>query len=125
MTIDASMKADWNLLRNAFKGWRDDAMATKLETHIDRRIVAQFFTFWMVHQRGRLLERVRDQRFLREALEIWRERFEGINEALYSTLQIIEQTRTTKVLTSSLQLWRDILAYRAQEKDLAAVFCLI
>src|SRR5947207_6239358 len=119
------MKADWNLLRNAFKGWRDDAMATKLEAHIDRRIVAQFFSFWMVHQRGRLLERVRDQRFLREALEIWRERFEGINEALYSTLQIIEQTRTTKVLTSSLQLWRDILAYRAQEKDLAAVFCFI
>src|SRR5208282_1233120 len=124
MTIDAGTTADWNLLRNAFKGWRDDAMATKLENRIDRRIVARSFSYWMVRQRGQLLERVRDQRFLQEALEIWRERFEGIHEALDSTSQIIEQTRAIKILRSSLQMWRRTLAYRAQENDLAAVPCL-
>lgn len=121
MTIDASTKADWNLLRNAFKGWHDDAMATKLENRIDRRIVARSFSYWMVRQRGRLLERVKDRRFLQEALEIWRERFQGIHEALDSTSQIIEQTRAIKVLRSSLQMWRATLAYRSQENDLAAV----
>src|SRR5438876_10422652 len=111
-------------MRNAFKGWRNDAMAAKIENRIDRRIVAASVSYWMVRQRGRLLERVRDQRFLQEALEIWRERFEGIHEALDSTSQIIEQARATKVLRSSFQMWRDILAYGAQEKDLAAVSCL-
>src|SRR5271170_663749 len=106
MTVHASGKANWNLLRNSFKGWRDDAIATRLESKIDRRIMGKQFSFWMVRQRGRLLERVRDQRFLQEALEIWRERFEGIHEALDSTSQIIEQTRANKILKSSLQIWK-------------------
>ena len=99
-------------------------MATKLENRIDRCVVARSFSYWMVRQRGRLLERVRDQRFLHEALEIWRERSQGIHEALDSTSQIIEQTRAIKILRSSFQMWWETLAYRAQENDLAAVLSL-
>lgn len=124
MTIDASAKADLNLLRNAFRSWQNDVTKTKLENHIDQRIVAQSFSYWMVRQRGRLLGRVRDRRFLQEALEIWRERFQEIHEALDSTSQIIEQTRAIKVLRSSLRMWRATLAYRSQENDLAAVASL-
>ena len=87
-------------------------MATKLESHIDRRVVAESFSYWMVRHRGRLLERVRDQRFMQEALEIWRERFEAIHEALGPISKIIQQTRAIKVLRSTLQMWRETLAYR-------------
>jgi len=108
-------------MRNAFKGWRNDAMAAKIENRIDRRIVAASVSYWMVRQRGRLLERVRDQRFLQEALEIWRERLEGIHEALDTTSQIVEFTRSTKILRSSLYIWREALAFQVEEYELAAV----
>jgi hypothetical protein len=121
MTIDASTQADWKLLRAAFKGWRDDSLSSWLESRIDRRRLRLSFSFWMVRQRGVLLERVRDQRFLHEALEIWKERYEGIQEVLDSTLEIVETTRITKVLRSSLHLWKETLEFRRGEYELASV----
>jgi hypothetical protein len=121
VTIDAGTKANWNLLRNSFKAWRDDAMVSKMERQIDRRVIADTFSYWMVRQRGRLLERVRDHRFLREALEMWKDKFDGIREDLDTTCEILEHTRGTKLLKSSLQLWREILAFRREEYEVALV----
>jgi hypothetical protein len=121
MTIDAGTKANCNLLRNSFKAWRDDAMVSKMERQIDRRLLAESFSYWMVRQRGRLLERVRDHRFLQEALEIWKDRFDGIREELDTTFEILEHAQATKVLKSSLQLWRENLAFRDEELELALV----
>jgi hypothetical protein len=96
-------------------------MATKFESSVDRRVIAKAFSYWMIRQRGRLLERVRDQRFLQETLEIWRERFEGIHEALDSASQIIQQTRATKVMISIMQIWGEALAFHREESNLATV----
>ena len=121
MTIDAGTKANCNLLRNSFKAWRDDAMVSKLDRQIDRRIITESFSYWMVRQRGRLLERVRDHRFLQEALEIWRDRFDGIREELDTTFEMLEHARIAKVLKSSLLLWKENLAFRNEEHELALV----
>src|SRR5271155_3067318 len=66
MTIDAGTKANCNLLKNSFKAWCDDAMVSKLDRQIDRRIITESFSYWMVRQRGRLVERVCNHRFLQE-----------------------------------------------------------
>src|SRR5277367_5582402 len=111
VTIDAGTKANWNLVRNSFKAWRDDAMVSKMERQIDRRITTNAFSYWMVRQRGRLLERVRDHRVLHETLEIWKDRFDGIREDLDTNCEIFEHARVTKLLKSALQLWRENLAF--------------
>ena len=121
VTIDAGTKANWNLLRNSFKAWRDDAMVSKIERQIDRRLVAETFSYWMVRQRGRLLERVRNHRFLREALETWNERLDGIRDELDTACEIFENTQVVKVLRSSLEIWRDHLAFRNGETEIALV----
>ena len=96
-------------------------MVSKMERQIDRRIIAKSFSYWMVRQRGRLLERVRDHRFLQEALEIWRDRFDGIREELDTTFEILEHARVAKVLKSSLRLWRENLEFLNEEHELALV----
>ena len=68
-----------------------------------------------------MLERVRDHRFLQEALETWKDRFEGIREELDTTYEIVEHARITKLLKSSLQLWRENLAFRHEEYEVAMV----
>ena len=99
-------------------------MAAKLESHIDRRVQAESFSYWMVRHRGRLLERVRDRRFLQEAFEIWRERYEGIHGALDLAFQAIQRNRSVKILKSSMHIWRETLRFRRDEGDLAAVLSL-
>lgn len=108
-------------MRNAFKSWRDDTIATRLENRIDQRLVLESFMYWVLRQRGKLLERVRDRRFLQEALEIWRERYNGMHEVLDSTSEIVEQTRTSKILRSSLRIWREALTFRIEENEAAIV----
>jgi hypothetical protein len=121
LTVDACTQAEWKLLRSSFKAWRDDAGSTRLEKRIDRRIVAQSFRLWVIQQRSKLLARVRDQSFLQEALEIWKERWREIQDALNSTLEISERSRAMKILGTSLTLWQETLAIRRQEYDLAIV----
>jgi Sfi1 spindle body protein len=108
-------------MRNAFKGWRDDAMVTRQENRVDRRLISESFMYWVLRQRGKLLERVRDHRFLQEALEIWRERYEGMGEVLDSTSRIIEQSRASKILRSSLHIWREALTFCIEENEVATV----
>jgi len=120
-TIHANAHADWKLLKASFKSWRHDAASMKLENSINRECVRRTFTYWKVQLRGVLLGRLRDHRFLQEAMEIWRERFEGMQEVLDSTLEIVETSRTTKILWSSLQIWRERLAIRTEERDLGMV----
>jgi hypothetical protein len=121
LTVDAGSKANWNILRNTFKAWRNDAIAAKMESRVDHRILAGSFSYWIIRQRGKLLERVRDDRFVREAFEIWKERFDGIREELDTTSQIVEDARITKVLRSSLSIWRENLTFRSEEMDMAVV----
>ena len=123
-TIDAGAKANWNLLRNSFKGWRDDSMVSKMEREIDRRIITESFAYWIVRQRGRLLERVRDHRFLQEAVEIWKDRFDGIRDELDTICETLKHGRAAKVLKSSLRLWIENLAFRNEEDELALVKAL-
>jgi Sfi1 spindle body protein len=121
MTVDAESKANWSLLRCAFKGWKDDAMASRIEVQIDHRAVSGAFGFWVIRQRGRLLQRVRDQRFLQEAFEIWKERYEGIHDALESTSEILEHSRAVKLLNGSFQVWRQRLRFCDEQVHLAEV----
>jgi hypothetical protein len=121
LTVDADTTADLNLLRNAFKAWRDDMVATRLEGCIDRRILRNSFSFWVIRQRGRLLERVRDHRFLQEALEIWKERLEGLHEELRPICYIIEQRRARRTLRYFLRMWRDALKFHSETKNVATV----
>jgi hypothetical protein len=121
MTVDASTKANWKLLRTTFKAWREDAVSARLASRIDHRRLQKSFSFWVVRQRGVLLERVRDQRFLQEALDIWRERYEGIQEVLDSTLEVVETTRSNKLLRTSFRIWKENVAIREEEHDLACV----
>jgi len=125
MTVDAERKASWSLLRTAFKGWRDDAVANRIEARIDHQIVSGALSFWVVQQRGRLLQRVRDQRLLQEALEIWKERHEGIHNALEATSGILEHTRSIKLMDESLHIWREQLRLNAEQVYIAKVIASI
>jgi hypothetical protein len=125
MTVDAEGKANWSLLRTAFKGWKDDAVASRIEARIDRRIVSGALLCWVVRQRGRLLQRVRDQRFLQEAFEIWKERYEGIHNALESTSEIVEHTRSIKLMDESFRIWGERLQFSAEQVNIAEVIALV
>jgi hypothetical protein len=119
--VDASTQAEWKLLRTSFKAWRDDAVASQLEKRMEGRSLKQYFRLWVIQQRGKLLGRVRDEWFLREALGIWRERLNEIQDALNSTLDVAERSRAKKILGTSIKLWRETLAIRNEEYELAAV----
>jgi hypothetical protein len=125
MTVDAESKANWSLLRTAFKGWKDDAVASRIEARIDHRLVSGTLSFWIVKQRGRLLQRVRDQRFLQEAFEIWKERHEGIHNALESTSEIVEHTRSVKLMDESFRIWGERLQFSAEQVNIAQVIAFI
>ena len=123
-TIDVGAKANWKLLKNSFKGWRDDAIASKMEHKIDRRIIANSFTYWMIQQRGQLLKRVQDHRILQEALEIWRARLDRIREELNMVCKTLNRGQAAKVLKSSLRLWMRNVAFRDKEYQSALVKAL-
>jgi hypothetical protein len=93
----------------------------RLERSIDQRRQREYFTYWIVQQRGILLSRVRDQRFLQEALEIWKERFEGIQTVLDGTLEIAESGRNVRILSDSFSKWRRSLTMRNKQVELAIV----
>jgi Sfi1 spindle body protein len=125
MTVDAESKANWSLLRTAFKGWKGDAVASRIEARIDRRIVSGALSFWVVRQRGRLLQRVRDQRFIQEALDIWKEQYEGIHNALESTSEIVEHTRSVKLMDESFRIWGEKLQFTTEQANIAKVIASV
>ena len=110
------------MLRTAFKAWHDEAMVTRMENHIDKRILSGSFSYWILRQRGRLLERVRDHRFQQEAFEIWRERFEGIRDALDSTGEIVQKAKSAKIVKSFFEMWLQKLRDREDEYEVAIVY---
>jgi len=83
------------------------------------------FAFWVIRQRGRLLQRVRDQRFLQEGFEIWRERYEDIHDALESTSEILGHTRAAKSLNETLHVWRERLKLYDEQAYVAEVLALL
>jgi len=99
-------------------------MASRVETRIDRRVMSRAFAFWVIRQRGRLLQRVRDQHFLQEAFEIWKERYEGIYYALQSTSEFLRQTRVVRSLNGTLHVWRERLKLCDEQANVADVRAL-
>ena len=100
-------------------------MASRIETRIDHRVMSGAFAFWVIRQRGRLLQRVRDQRFLQEAFEIWKERYEGIHDALESTFEILGHARAANSLNDTLYVWRERLKLCDEQADVAEVRALL
>jgi len=110
------------MLRTVFKAWHDEAMVTRIENHLDKKLLSRSFSYWMLRQRGRLLERVRDHRFQQEAFDIWRERFEGIRGALDSWGEQLQKGNSAKIAKCFFQMWVQKLRDRDDEYEVAIVY---
>lgn len=121
LTIEAGTQANWNLLKTSFKAWRNDTVAARCQTRINRRLLYNTLSFWMIKHRGALLVRVHDQRFIQEAFRIWRERLDEIRVTLDSALETAQRSRTLRITRSSFEIWRERLAVLFQMHNLATV----
>jgi Sfi1 spindle body protein len=96
-------------------------IAARITDGIDRRIVMEYFSRWRIAQRALLLNRVRQDRFLAEAFEIWRERYQGIHGVLDPSLLDFQKRRNLKLLRDAFELWRESSEMLEEQYEIATV----
>ncbi|KAI0046680.1 hypothetical protein FA95DRAFT_1542135 [Auriscalpium vulgare] len=100
------------------------AMERRADKHVARQddiLVMAVSRVWRAHERGRLLERVRDVRVLRQTMDAWKKR-KRQQEELEAQAQNFYLRSGTHVVSSAVAAWRERRVHVEQATALAVEY---
>ncbi|KAL1965031.1 hypothetical protein VTN77DRAFT_6091 [Rasamsonia byssochlamydoides] len=110
------------VMRNAWTAWNDRLRCHALTARIEERLKMEAIYKWVLAERFRLAQRIRDQRIMRETFAIF------ILNARATSSQLMQRERQYRLhhdrelLRSKLACWREKLVLQRQREYIASEF---
>lgn len=110
------------IMRNAWTTWNDLLRCQALSARIDERLKMETMYKWILAERYRLMQRIRDQRIARDVFAKFVTNIRATYSELLQRADVHEDYRIEEVLRSKLACWREKLALQRQREYLAFEF---
>ncbi|OLL25758.1 Protein sfi1 [Neolecta irregularis DAH-3] len=89
--------------------WERQARLKQVTREVESNITFRLFHFWITQERAVLLGRVRDCRLVRDALAVWRNRYQNIRDTLYVVEKTVILNTEFRVQKKTFKNWKDRL----------------
>ncbi|KAL4939378.1 hypothetical protein BDV06DRAFT_199059 [Aspergillus oleicola] len=110
------------IMRNAWVAWNDHLRCQALSVRIEERLKIETMYKWILAERYRLMQRIREQRISREVFSTFVTNIRSKYTKLLHNADIHEDQKTDDQLRSKLDLWRNRLALQRQRDVVAFEF---
>jgi protein SFI1 len=110
------------VMRNAWTAWNDRLRCQALNARIEERLKMEAIYKWVLAERYRLAQRIRDQRILREAFATFILNARATSSELMQRERQHRLHRNRELLRSKLTCWRERLALERQREYMASEF---
>jgi protein SFI1 len=110
------------VIRNAWTTWNDRLRCRALNARIDERLKLETIYKWVLAERFRLAQRIRDQRIQRETFSTFIVTARNVSRELIQREEQYLCRRDVGLLRSILHGWRDKLTVQRQREYMASEF---
>lgn len=110
------------LLRNSWTSWNDLLRCQALSARIEERLKMETMYKWILAERYRLMQRIREQRITRDVFSTFVTNVRRTYSRLLDTAERHEDHRNEELLRSKFILWRDRLSLQHQRDVVAFEF---
>ncbi|KAL4795372.1 Sfi1 spindle body protein-domain-containing protein [Aspergillus venezuelensis] len=110
------------VMRNAWVSWNDHLRCLALSARIEERLKIETMYKWILAERYRLMQRIREQRISREVFSTFVTNIRSKYTKLLRNADIHEEQKNEDQLRSKLDLWRNRLALQRQRDVVAFEF---
>ncbi|RAL17096.1 Sfi1 family protein [Aspergillus homomorphus CBS 101889] len=112
----------YRIVRNSWTAWNDLLRCQALHARIEERLKLEAMYKWILAERYRLMQRIREQRIKHETLSRFVTNIRGTYSVLLDRAEAYERRQTKDLLRSKLQCWRDQLALQHERDTVAFEF---
>ncbi|KAL3468024.1 Sfi1 spindle body protein-domain-containing protein [Aspergillus heterothallicus] len=110
------------IMRNLWVAWNDTLRCQALNTRIEERLKIEAMYKWILAERFRLMQRIRERRIKREVFSTFVTNVRETYTQLLHRADNYEDRRNDDLLRSKLDSWRNRLALQHQREDMAFEF---
>ncbi|PYH99701.1 centrin-binding protein Sfi1 [Aspergillus ellipticus CBS 707.79] len=110
------------IIRNAWTNWNDLLRCRALHARIEERLKLEAMYKWILAERFRLMQRVREQRIKREVFSAFVTNVRGTYSQLLDRAESFESQRNQDLVKSKLDRWRYQLALQREREVVANEF---
>ncbi|KAL4879356.1 Sfi1 spindle body protein-domain-containing protein [Aspergillus karnatakaensis] len=110
------------IVRNSWTAWNDRLRCQALSARIEERLKIETMYKWILAERYRLMQRIREQRISREVFSKFVTNVRTTYTRLLYHADVHEEQRNDELLHSKLDLWRNRLVLQRQREDAAFEF---
>ncbi|RAH44795.1 Sfi1 family protein [Aspergillus brunneoviolaceus CBS 621.78] len=110
------------IVRNAWTAWNDLLRCQALHARIDERLKLEAMYKWILAERFRLMQRIREQRIKHETFFKFVTNVRGTYSVLLDRAEAYERRQTKDLLRSKLLCWRNQLAVQHERDNIAFEF---
>ncbi|KAL4914048.1 Sfi1 spindle body protein-domain-containing protein [Aspergillus aurantiobrunneus] len=110
------------IMRNSWVAWNDNLRCQALSARIEERLKIETMYKWILAERYRLMQRIREQRITRDVFSTFVTNIRKTYTRLLYYADIHEERRNDDLLRSKLDSWRNRLAIQHQRDDMAFEF---
>ncbi|GKZ76019.1 hypothetical protein AnigIFM56816_003480 [Aspergillus niger] len=110
------------IIRNAWTTWNDQLRCQALYARIEERIKLEAMYKWILAERYRLMQRIREQRIKQEVFSVFVTNVRRTYAELLDRAEVFEEQRNEDLLRSKLERWRDQLSLQREREIVASEF---
>ncbi|KAL4934173.1 Sfi1 family protein [Aspergillus undulatus] len=110
------------IMRNSWVAWNDHLRCQALSARIEERLKIETMYKWILAERYRLMQRIREQRISREVFSTFVTNIRSKYTRLLHNADIYEERRNDDTLRSRIDLWRNRLTLQRQRDAVAFEF---
>ncbi|KAF9886291.1 hypothetical protein FE257_011550 [Aspergillus nanangensis] len=110
------------LLHNSWTSWNDLLRCQALSARIEERLKMESMYKWILAERYRLMQRIREQRISREVFTKFVTNVRRTYSRLLDNAEVHEEHQNKEILRSRLSWWRDQVALQRQREYIAFEF---
>lgn len=110
------------VMRNAWTNWNDQLRCNALNARIEERLKMEAMYKWILAERCRLAQRVRDQRIQRDTFAIFISTAREMSRELMQREDEYVSRRDRDLVRSALHVWREKLALQRRREFAASEF---
>ncbi|KAL4869748.1 hypothetical protein BDV12DRAFT_71908 [Aspergillus spectabilis] len=107
------------IVRNSWVAWNDRLRCQALSARIEERLKIETMYKWILAERYRLMQRIREQRITREVFSTFVTNVRTKYTRLLYHADIYEEKRNDELLQSKLDCWRNRLVLQRQRENMA------
>lgn len=122
MVKQAKVVDKYRIMHNSWTAWNDLLRCQALTARIDERLKMETMYKWILAERFRLMQRIRDQRIKRDVFSTFVASIRETYSRLLHNADIHEDYRSEELLRAKFTCWRDQLVLQRQRELIAFEF---